>query len=769
MDSLCRYSRNLAELPGLILMFPRGALLFAVFVAVAAPTQAQLRPLVIDYQIPHTDTVPVIDGVFSDAEWRGALLVELTNETNPGQNIPALVHTSVHVMEDGESFLVAFVADDPEPAKIRAFYRDRDRAYQDDFVGVVLDTFNDERRAFEFFVNPLGVQMDLIQDDVARREDDSWNALWDSAGAINATGFVVEMRIPLKQLRFPSGLARQTWGMDLLRFYPRDVRHRLSNNVSDYSVSCYLCQLKKGQGFSNLQQTTNLQVIPTITSLWSENRPRPAVDPWQRNDPDFQAGADLRWGINEDMILNATLNPDFSQVEADNAQLNVNNTFSLFFPERREFFLDGADYFNTTTSGNNNNSTALVHTRNINSPDYGMKLTGKSGNHTYAAMLANDESTSFLIPGNQGSRVASIADTRSANLALRYRYDFGRNVTLGTLGTLRQADAYRNLMIGADLNWRLGSSDRITTQILRSESEYPLAIQNGFTQQADLQDTAWSVGYNHQGENWNWNLSNTDYGRDFRADLGFVNKVNYREQIFNPGYTWRPAPGALLTALGLWAQWDKSWDQQGLELEEENRGGMWINGPLQSYAEVNAGLRQRYFNGRYFDERTGGIYTQIRPWGGAQFSLNISGGESIDFANSQRGDILTIAPGFTLQLGRHMQAQLNYNHQELDVVGGRLYTTDLIDLRLTWQFDNRSFVRAIFVNSDTKRNPALYRNPVDAHSRALNTQFLYSYRFNAQTRFFVGYSDGAMQDATVQNLEATNHTVFAKFSYAWQY
>lgn len=153
--------------------------------------------------------MPQIDGVFASNEWADALRVDLVNETHPSQNVPAPVATEVYMLEDGEHFLIAFIAHDPRPEEIRAF---------------------------EFFSNPLGVQMDLIQDDVARREDDSWNALWDSAGQLNDTGFVVEMRVPLKQLRFPSGLDNQTWGIDLLRFYLRDVRHRILSTCAGAST-----------------------------------------------------------------------------------------------------------------------------------------------------------------------------------------------------------------------------------------------------------------------------------------------------------------------------------------------------------------------------------------------------------------------------------------------------------------------------------------------------------------------------------------------------
>ena len=720
----------------------------------------------IDYQIPNTSSAPQIDGVFDPGEWGDALRVELTNETHPSQNVPAPVQTDVYLMEDGEHFLVAFVAQDPEPDKIRAYYRDRDRAFQDDFVGFVIDTFNDERRAFEFFSNPLGVQMDLIQDDVARREDDSWNALWDSAGQINATGFVVEMRVPLKQLRFPSGLDKQTWGIDLLRFWPRDVRHRISNNAADYGSTCYLCLFKKAEGFANLEQTTNLQVIPTVTSRWTENRPRPATGSWVRDDPEFDGGLDLRWGINEDMILNATLNPDFSQVEADQAQIDVNNTFVLFFPERREFFLDGAEYFNTNAD--------LVYTRNISDPDYGVKLTGKSGNHTYALMGADDKRTGFVIPGNLGSRIATLADTSSQDLAARYRYDFGRALTMGTLLTARAADDYSNTVLSTDLNWQVARSHRITGQLMHSESEYPQAIQSGFGQRPKISDTAWRVNYNHQGQNFRLNLNINDYGKDFRADLGSINKVDFREYGINPSYAFRPAPGGerffgLLNEFGLWSNWNKSWDQADLKLQEQVQGGFFLNGPFQSYAETWFGTANRYFNGRYFDLDFRGFFFQLQPWGGAQIRMNVSAGDAIDFANTRLGENFSFGPGFTLQLGRHLQTQLNLNHQELEVTGGRLFSTDLLDVRLTYQFDNKSFIRAVFIHSDTERNAALYRNRVDARSKSFNTQFLYSYRFNAQTRFFVGYSDSAMLDSTVTDLEATNHTVFAKFSYAWQY
>jgi hypothetical protein len=202
-----------------------------------------------------------------EAAWRQATQINLDNETHPGENIPALVDTVAYVIEDGERLYIAFDARDPNPTQIRAYLQDRDSAWNDDFVGVVLDTYNDERRAFEFFSNPLGVQMDQTNDDVNQHQDSSWDAIWDSAGTINGKGFIVEMEIPLSQLRFPKKDGKQTWGIDLIRFYPRDKRHRLSNNINDRSRNCYLCNFSEIEGMDNAEPGRDLEIVPTLTSL----------------------------------------------------------------------------------------------------------------------------------------------------------------------------------------------------------------------------------------------------------------------------------------------------------------------------------------------------------------------------------------------------------------------------------------------------------------------------------------------------------------------
>jgi len=719
----------------------------------------------ISFTIPYVQSQPTIDGEIAEGEWAGAERVYLDNETHPSQNVPALVDTEVLMMEDGANFFLAFIASDPEPAKIGAFYRDRDTCWDDDLVGVVIDTFNDERRAFEFFANPFGVQMDRINNEGGGRlgpgptggSDSAWNAIWDSAGQITDTGYVVEMKIPLTQLRFPGGLDKQTWGIDLVRYYPRNKRHRLSNIKRDYDLSCYLCQLAKTQGFTQLEENVNLRLVPTLTASYSRDR-LSHEDEWE-DEFDPEAGLDLRWGINQDFYLNATINPDFSQVEADVAQLDVNTTFSLFYPERREFFLDGADYFDTRAS--------LVYTRNISAPEYGLKLTGKRDVHSFGVFFANDETTNFIIPGTQGSFIASLQDEESLNTAFRYRLDINRNTNLGMIVTDRRGDGYANTVAGIDGNIRIGSSDRIEMQLMRSRSEYPEQIQKDYGQSAKIDDHAYLLSYRHEDNRWNWGGRYTEYGNDFRADMGFINRVGFREFDISGGHNWRFGPGSTFSRFYLGGDWEKSYDESGRTLEDQYGVRVNLEGPLQSFVFLGYSQGENFYNDEYFDVYTLFLFGRIRPSSNLEIGVDFDYGDSIDYANTRLGRSLTIGPDINMHIGKHFQLNLRHSFQKMEIDGERLYSTNLSDLRFTYQFGIRSFLRVTVQYSDTKSNQSLYVFDVDARSKYLTTQLLYSYKINPQTRFFIGYSDTGFQDDELTKIHKTNRTFFTKLSYAW--
>ena len=414
-----------------------------------------------------------IDGVMDEAAWQHATQINLDIETRPGENIPARVATVAYLLEDGDSIFIAFDARDPEPEKIRAYLRDRDSAWDDDFVGIILDTYNDERRAFEFFSNALGIQMDATNDDVNKREDESWDGIWDSAGKISELGYIVEMEIPLSQLRFPDIDGKQTWGIDLVRFYPRDSRYRLANNSMDRSVNCYLCNLSEISGLENVEPGRDLEFVPTLTSSKTDSTDDPGVAPLQSGEAETEAGLSVRWGITPDVTANLAINPDFSQVETDVAQLDVNNQFALFFPEKRPFFLEGADYFTTPLDA--------VFTRTVADPDYGAKITGKRGNNTVGVYLAEDAITNLLFPGAFYSDGTSLDESNTAFVG-RYSRSFGDASSFGALVTTRDGDGYHNYVSGADLHWKISDQHSVNLQYLGSDTQYPDQVAIDFDQ-----------------------------------------------------------------------------------------------------------------------------------------------------------------------------------------------------------------------------------------------------------------------------------------------
>lgn len=732
----------------------RHGLLFVVLLS-PAWLSAQSLPT---FNIPRVDTAPRIDGVLDDSVWSQATRIEVNTETNPGENIAADVTAEALLMEDGEVLYIAFIANDHATDEIRAFYRDRDNIWRDDRVGIVMDTFNDERRAYEFFVNPFGVQSDSIYDEVNTRGDDSWNAIWDSAGEITETGYTVEMAIPLKQLRFSPSEGIQTWGINLVRNYPRDRSNRIANTPLDRDIACYLCQIGKAEGFADLEVSRNLEIIPTLTTKATENRD-PAEDDWVREDVDPEGSLDVRWGITQNMYLNATINPDFSQVETDRLQLDVNNTFSLYFPERRTFFLDGADYFDTSQN--------LVHTRNIADPDYGAKLTGKNGAHTYAFMSANDATTSFLMPRNLGSSVASLEGQESDVAIGRYRMDIFENSAIGALVTDRSGDDYSNTVISVDAVLRPTEQDRISIQSMYSESDYPLEIQEDYDQAASLSGNHHSLEYRHNDRLWDWRLGYRDVSDGFRADLGFISRVDYKFFVSTLGRTWLWDGDSFFSRIRVALDYDKTEDQSGLKLEEETEVMLNMSGPMQSYLNGLFGKSDTYWDGQYFDEQFNQIRIGFSPNANLRVGATIRIEDVVDFANTRLGRSKRFGPDVSYQLGKHLELNLTHQLQQFDVDGGRLFTANLTDFRTTYQFNAHSFLRFTVQYGDNERNQELYTDPVQAEYKQLSTQLLYSYKLNAATRFFIGYSDEGFQNDSYDSIEPTNRTLFAKFSYAW--
>lgn len=288
-----------------------------------------------------------IDGQLDELAWKGSTIIDLPYEWFPGENTEAPVRTECFVTYDETNLYVGFLAHDPRPEEIRAHLIDRDQIdtfIQDDYVGFMIDTFQDQRRAYQFRINPMGVQAEAFY--TALEEDWGWDMIWHSAARITDNGYTVEVALPFHQLRFPRKDGGLTFGFGAMRSWPRNLRHRMQSFRLDYGNTCLICQFNQISGFEGLSSGYGLELDPTLTANRTDRRTLQEEE-LEKGKIDVDPGLSVRWGITPNLTANGTINPDFSQVEADVAQLEVNERFALFFPEKRPFFLEGSDFFQT--------------------------------------------------------------------------------------------------------------------------------------------------------------------------------------------------------------------------------------------------------------------------------------------------------------------------------------------------------------------------------------------------------------------------------------
>jgi len=730
--------------------------------AAAAATPLAAAPLAATprvHEIPRFDTLPRIDGAVDDAVWLDALQLELAFEVRPGENIPPPVRTVALLGYTADHLLVAFKAYDPDPASIRARLSDRDDIYDDDWVAIVLDTFNDQRRAYEFFANPIGVQGDQIEADSGGGED--WDAIWEAAGRITPAGYEVEMAIPFHCLGIQKSADAQTWGLDLVRSYPRSVRHHIGLFPRDRNNNCYFCQTDKLIGFAGASPGRNLEVIPTVASVMTQqyDDPTKRLESETGTSQDTQVGVTARWGFTPNMTLNATVNPDFSQVEADAAQLDINTQFALYYPEKRPFFLQGADFFSTRMDA--------VYTRTLADPMWGGKVTGKAGAHTIGAFTAADELTNLIFPSSQGSDSTSL-ELQTVASVFRYKRDLTGASTVGALVTDRQGGDYFNRLVSVDGDFRITPTDRVMVQVMGSMTRYPTEVVADFDQpEGSFGDHAVDAFYIHNTKTWDWYGHFIDIGPDFRADLGFMPQADYRFGDIGWGRTWERDPGGSWTLLNVGNGFEQSRDSAGNPLTRYVTCWFDYEGPWRSYLHAAAYLGDEWYEGERFNSSRVGFDGGFWPTG--RWSVEVLGniGDRIDYANVQQGSRVRLNPIIKLAVGRHLAVGLDHTWEILDVAAGRLYTANLSQLTARYQFTRRLGLRAVVQYASTTRDPELYVDAVDARSISLFTQLLGSYKINPQTVVFVGYSGNSANEWT-DGLDRTDDTVFVKVGYSWR-
>ena len=751
-----RSARRLGPLAGLCL-----ALLRTLPAAAAVEPSPEIR-------IVRAAGPIAIDGDLGDPGWRGVPAVDTFYETKRSDNGPPPVATVARLAYDDRYVYAAFEFKDPEPRRIRAPLGDRDSVSSPtDYGGVILDTRHDGRTAILFLVNPANVQYDAVTSD-AGTEDSSPNFFWDSATRTTADGWVLEMRIPFASLRY--GRADpQTWGILLYRNYPRDFHYQMFSARLPRGSSCFICHENALVGLAGLPPGGHLVAAPYATGRATEEPKGDFGTPLGGARERADGGLDVKWTPTPNHALDATINPDFSQVESDVAQISANERFALLFPEKRPFFLEGSDLFATPLQA--------VYTRTVTSPRWGARATGRFDEATaYTFLVAEDRGGgSAILPGPTSS--ALVDEDFASTVAIgRVRRDVGSSFASFLLTDRESAGGVHNRVLGPDFRWQPSDSDVVAGQYLYSDSRTPdlpsLAAEwDGRRLTGHAADLQWL----HSRSDFDLTLEGKDIADGFRADAGFLPQVGIREGFFEAGLPRYPRSG-WFSRLRPFAGEDYVVDTGGSLLLDRRGLGLEFDGKLSANARFAYRWERVLVGERVLARPHVDVHLQVTP-GFEIGTIALDGfvGDDVDLADGRRGHGGLLTLSSIVRPTGHLELQGIVSRRWLDVpedggeAGGRLLSASVARLKATYTFTPRTFVRLIGQRATVVPRLSLYRDPANAPAKDDDRTWsgLFAYKLNWQTVFYLGYGgESALTDLGA--IRPAAREVFVKISYAFQ-
>ena len=668
--------------------------------------RAELRP-------PRAAEPPSIDGVLDDEVWRnGPLETGEWLSYNPLHGTAIPQKTKTWIAYDGDYLYFAFQCDDPEPSQIKTSITRRDNIWSDDWVGLSLDALGTGQLSYHLLVNPSGVQLDMLNS-ASGGEDTSPDYVWDSAGRQNATGYAVEIRLPLQTIRFRGG---DDVRMGIL-FWRRVSRAGMSVSWPALTPGTWVFEQHASLRFSDLRARLAREVIPSATYARNESRATPSS--WGAADDEGDFGVSAKYGITSTVTLDATINPDFSQVESDAFQVEVNQRFPVFFSEKRPFFMEGSGIFTLAGEGNDNSLQRAVHTRRIVDPIFGAKLTGNVGRFSFGTLTALDQA-----PGrNLLETDPDYGKDRLYNV-VRAQYGLGPSNYVGGLVVDAEFAGGFNRVIGGDLSWRVNSTQRVSGFLLASDTRDPHEAESRTGIGAQL-------GYEYSTRRLVLIGYGEHYDTDFEMQTAFINRVGitsgwgYGEYSFYPDT--KKYPWLLRISPFSFTQGGRDRNAGGTDLLQVT--GVRVRLSRQGFLRFDRFDGHETWEGQQFDRgnwRSQGS-VQLYRWLSLDGQLMTGAAVYYDPEEPFQGRIADSRVGLTLQPSGRLSQALNYRHVSFDREsdGSSVYDLDIIYSRTTYQFSRQFFVRAI-VQSDSSRYRVL-------------TDFLVSYELRPGTVVYAGY------------------------------
>jgi hypothetical protein len=782
--------------------------------------------------VPKIGQPLVIDGKVDEEIWKDSAVFKDFIQTGPGDNVAPSKPTEVYMMYDEKHLYVAFKCWD-EKDKVRATVAKRDNVTGEDNVRIWLDTYNDQRRAYVLAFNPFGIQQDGIYTE-GNGADFSVDIVMESKGVVEEWGWSVEVKIPFKSLRYSAGKDK-LWGFNAARNIDRFNDEFDQWLPDDRNVSGFLIKHGKITGLDGIKYERTLEVAPSITVSETGKRVRTVsrfilsqdgndniLDPgrWVNQPIKQDIGVTLKYTLSPNVTLDAAINPDFAEIEADAPVVTANQRFPIFFEEKRPFFLEGKDIFNSPLR--------IFDSRSIIDPDFATKITGKTGKTTFGFLVASDNA-----PGNYDEddrndlsvrpRIDEFLDKNAMFGVVRIKRDFGKENNIAFFGTYRGYPEQKNLV--ASVDGRIKVNPRLTAifQVVGTHSkrclfdpEFEPSIEteqaatnericgggsfggqtllgSPYNQYRSGNGLGYYVNFDYSTETNGWFAEFGGRSSNYRADAGFTRRVNTNFAFFFHRTSTKSNPKGKIVRLN----WNK---MSGIDYDWAGRLQSWnaesnVNMTLQKNAflsfaggasyekiyEEEFGLKRSSTRplGTFFGGPTRGTW---QHFGSINFSQNLNKkfnysafigtiGNAFDFFGERNG-FQDPGPGrqFDLQVGVEykpvdpLRMSVSYTKSRLVRNDNRVraFDADLVSLRSTYQFSRFVFTRMRLDYDSTRNN--------------YSGQALFGWNPNPGTAFYVGYNDNFNYNGrnpyqtfdVVPGFDRNSRTFFIRASYLFR-
>ena len=740
-------NRNILRLVGLGLLCS-GTIL-------QAETMSILKNPVLE--ITRIQNAIIIDGDLTDLEWGQARGTDYFLEIDPGDNLKPLEKTEVKVAYDDQNLYVAFWAF-ADPKDIRASYQNRDRAWGDDFVAIFLDTYGDANAGTMIGSNPYGIQMDA-KNNGGGNDDPSFDLVYDSKGRITDDGYQVEMAIPFSSLSFPDKNV-QEWKIGFYRSLPREKRSQILWGGLDRTNPCFLCQMGTLKGIKGITQRGSFEFLPAIVgSQVSELDQNKML---QKGTALGEASLGIKYSFSSDRVVELTINPDYSQVEADEEQVDVNTTFALFFPEKRPFFNAGNDLIDTWINA--------IYTRTINNPIASGRMINRGQKNSWYLLSAMDEDSPYIIPGEEQS--FSLSGGRSISNIFRFRRTLDEASFFGFLATdRRMADGDGSgSVVGFDTRYKFNKTYQVEFQTLFSHTKEPhdsLLISNvnfgdnhTFTFDGEsFTGNAMELEFRRETEHWGLETGYDHRSPAFRADNGFISNNNSR-RVYLQSY-WVYTPDKMISKVvgGFHSGIESNFDGQIKTRYTSFFGNVML--PRQTRLAVN--IITIPYNHFKNTELTG--LWKIRLRINSQFNKLISFGgslgrsiEKVTFLEiPEKGSSNSFSLWTRLKVSDRMQVGGTYENHRMTTLDKKeeYYSGYLTGIRMNYQYNQALSFRLLGQYND--------------FSQTFQLQPLVSYQPSPFTIFYIGSTSNQTMNNlnvdSVRNGQLTGRQLFFKFQY----